>query len=116
MGATLDVSGFVSSLEKAAGELARPGAINRDAAAVIERLASNAAPRKSGRLAASGRVEGDDQAGTVVFTAGYGLFVNAGTKYMRARPFLTDAVDQATRPLTELYTDWVTDAINTVHD
>lgn len=116
MGIELDVSGFVSSLDRAAKVMAHPAAANRDAAAVVLRLAQSGAPRKTGRMAGSGHVEADDDAGTITFTADYALFVQAGTRYMRARPFLSDAIEQATNPVTEIYTALVTDAFATVHD
>jgi HK97 gp10 family phage protein len=116
MGIELDVTGFASSLDRAAAAMAHPAAANRDAAAVVLRLAETAAPRKSGRLAASGHAEADDAGGVVTFTADYALFVNAGTRYMRARPFLSDAIDQAVNPVTDIYAAAVSAAFDTVHD
>lgn len=58
------------------------------------------APVRTGRLRASGYAAPStsvDGAWDVVFPVGYAIFVNEGTRYMRRRPFLTDALIEAVR-------------------
>lgn len=67
---------------------------------LVDSAAKIRAPVRTGRMRASGYaapstdVEG---AWEVIFPVGYAIFVNGGTRYMRARPFLTDALQEAVR-------------------
>lgn len=84
------------------GQLVRRGGeIDRDMerrARRVEGTAKVLAPVRTGRMRASGyttpanEVEG---AWDVVFPVDYAIFVNSGTRYMAARPFLTDALPEA---------------------
>lgn len=61
--------------------------------------AQGIAPVRTGNLRNSGRVEpGDDQYSRYVhFTAEYAAYVEFGTRFMSARPFLTPAVEHHRR-------------------
>jgi HK97 gp10 family phage protein len=98
----------------AADQLRHPRTANAAAAEQIARQAAANAPRRTGALAGSVHTDADDEAGRIVFTVDYALPVNAGTRRMRARPFLTDALDQARNQVAETYTAAVVDAMATV--
>lgn len=57
-------------------------------------------PRRTGTLASSLTAIG----GTVTVLARYGPFVHWGARGVPARPFLTDAADQAEDAVVDLYT------------
>ena len=61
--------------------------------------AQDKAPVKTGYLKNSGHIEaGDDKYSRyVVFSASYSIFVEFGTRFMHAQPFLTPAVEHHRR-------------------
>lgn len=80
---------------------ARGGDVDRDMERRARRVESTAkilAPVRTGRMRASGytapatEVEG---AWDVIFPVGYAIFVNDGTRFMEARPFMTNALSEA---------------------
>lgn len=78
-------------------------AVVRTAAFAIEREAKVLAPVDTGNLRNSIKVVDPiplDGKAEVVVGAGYGLFVERGTRYTRAQPFLEPAVRKV-RPLFE---------------
>ena len=110
-GLTVDTGGtgrLAASLGDAAAALADPAPLCDQ---VAQRVASDAAgstPRATGALANSLRVTGGTREGkpAAVLTWGvrYAVFVNFGTRYMRARPFATDAL--AAVDAESLTLDW----------
>ena len=66
---------------------------NRAAGDLVAKEASRRAPRRTGALAGSLRVEAGPKRATVVAGVRYAAFVNYGTSRMRPRPFLTGALD-----------------------
>lgn len=90
---------LAASLVEAADRLADPDTLLADIAAQLAADASARAPRRTGALAGSGsitpgQVEGHP-ARLLTWGVRYALFVNFGTRYMRAQPFATDALDAA---------------------
>ena len=116
MGIDVDLSGFVSSLGKAATELEHAAAANRAAADVILSAAVAGAPARTGRLRAAGHVTADDDGGVVAFPTTYAGFVNYGTRHMRARGFLSDAVADSEDRVADVYAGHVAAAFATVHN
>ena len=116
MPVTVDVSGFVASLGKAAAELEHATAAHAAAADVVLRAAVAGAPRRTGRLRAAGHVTVDASGGLVTFDVPYAGYVNYGTRRMRADGFLTDAVAASEHPVGEVYAAAVADAFAAVHN
>lgn len=78
------------------------------AAAATSRVVATAgrynAPRRTGVLAASVRAMPEGGTGAVGTSVRYAPFVHYGTRYMRARPFLTNATRQTEPVWVGLYT------------
>lgn len=102
--ATDDLAGFAAGLRASGEALADLAGPNREAAALA--LAGVRPPRATGRLAAT--VDAEVTPAGVTLTAGsntvdYAGFVHNGTRYMRGRPFLADAIDARDTALFDLY-------------
>lgn len=67
---------------------------NRVMASTVDRAASALVPRRSGRLAGTGAVAVGPDGWTMTYGAPYAAFVHWGTRYMRARPWLAEAVNR----------------------
>lgn len=85
------------------------------AGAEVARLASGRTPRATGKLAGSlqvrvGTDKGSDAA-MVRWGVGYAVYVNFGTRRMRARPFATDALQAAETKVEDLARSWATDVL-----
>lgn len=100
---------------------ALPKAINQSLL-TIGRQAEINAPVRTGRLRASIL---DPNGGLQLATAGvfngavgsgtgYGLFVEMGTKFMAAQPFLQPAVDTVTDQVQQFFTDAVQSVLNII--
>lgn len=81
--------------------LDRGGDIDRDMerrARRVEATAKVLAPVDTGRMRASGYTTQATEipaAWDVIFPVHYAIFVNSGTRFMAARPFMTDALPAA---------------------
>jgi HK97 gp10 family phage protein len=106
---------FATSLASAVASLADLRDAGTAAGAVIVKGAGARTPRRTGRLAASARIATDAQTLTVSWGAPYAAYVNFGTRYMRARPFATDALEDAEAQVAAIYTTAVDQALATVH-
>ena len=94
MSAKVEVAGaaeLAATLRRAGGKLADCTAPNATASALIARQAATAAPHRTGRLAGSIRTRSNADGASIDVGAPYGRFVEYGTRYMRARPYLTPA-------------------------
>lgn len=72
----------------------------RRAAFATQRRAQELCPRDTGTLANSITIEGGHPGSLsmmVVTTAGYGAYVNFGTRFMAAQPFMTQAAEHGAR-------------------
>jgi len=85
---------LAATLRKAAGRIGDCTAPNTAAAAMLARQAASSAPRRTGRLAGSIRTRADATGASVDVAAPYGRFVEYGTRYMRAQPYLYPASGQ----------------------
>jgi hypothetical protein len=77
------------------------------AADAILRLAGPRTPTRTGRLAASAAVTADG----VRWGVGYAVFVNYGTRRMRAQQFATDALEAAETETDILAAVWAADIL-----
>ena len=91
-----------------------PSATHRRAGAVTAQLVAAAAPRRTGHLARSFRVQATAAGATVTSGVGYGGFVNYGTRHLRARRFVDRALDAATQPVADIYMSEVDKALGQV--
>src|SRR5262245_54681212 len=98
-----------ASLTRAADALEDPSGLTDRIARQVASDAGARTPRRTGALAGSLTVRGAtieaNPATVLTWGARYGVFVNFGTRYMRAQPFATDALATATSTAdTELAT------------
>lgn len=91
----------IAKLERAAHDVAQLEGPTRAAAREVERSAARRAPKRTGRLAASNSVSVAGGLGTVRNTVRYAPYVEYGTRYMRAQPFLRPALYLA--PIDRIY-------------
>ena len=92
---------LAAGLRRAAIRLADLRDPNREAARAVERAAVRRAPKRTGRLARGHSVTVTTGTGVVSNTVRYAGYVEDGTRYMRARPFLRPSL-YAT-PITDYY-------------
>lgn len=111
----------VVGAERCAATLSRAGdrlAHQERAAAGTSRVVAAAgragAPRRSGTLAMSVRAAPQGGTGVAMTSLRYAPYVHWGTRYMRARPFLTDAARQTEPVWIRLYVADADDALSTV--
>ena len=109
----LDAGPLVASLDAAADELRDPTDLHKTAAGEVDRLA--APPRRTGRLIASQTSTVEDGAGIVRWGVGYAVYVNFGTRRMRAQPFATGALARAEESITRAALAYVTGVTAGVH-
>lgn len=110
-----DLDGLAAGLRASGEALADLSGPNREAAALA--LAGVRPPRDIGRLAAT--VDAEVTPAGITLTAGsaavdYAGFVHSGTRYMRGRPFLADAVDQRTTAIFDTYLDHADHALGLI--
>lgn len=67
----------------------------------IEKMAKQFAPVRTGALRDSIKSKTDAMEGTVYSTARYAGYVENGTRYMKAQPFLRPAVDAGLKTMKE---------------
>lgn len=93
---TIDLTGIEAMLQPG-------GSINQnmeERARRVESAAKSRAPVNTGRMRAAGYITPSSEAigaWDVVFPVNYSIFVNSGTRFMAARPFLTDSLPEAIR-------------------
>jgi hypothetical protein len=108
--ATVDgLDRFVETLADAAEQLADLDTVNREAGALV--VAAVEAPRLTGALASTVAAVADRDGFTL--TAGGPAVPYAAIVHAR-NPFLTRALDDEEQRVTDLYTDHVTDTVNTI--
>ena len=101
----VDTSRFVTATEDTVTALKTPRAPLDAAAAAVARLAGP--PRRSGRLAGSVKVRVEGDQGLITWGVGYAVYVNYGTRTMRAQPFATDAIAAAEGATEDVFHDWL---------
>lgn len=81
----------------------------------IHRESAKRTPVDTGRLRASHNTEVKKRNNMIegrIFTqTNYDIFVHEGTKFMRARPFMKQAIDENEKTLNQFFTDSVDNAI-----
>ncbi len=98
-----------NGLRIAGRRLARLDKPTREATQAIARAAAALAPKRTRRLSASNRPRNSGGTGTVTNSVRYAPFVEHGTTYMHAQPFLRPAL-YAT-DVTDFYTDHAEDSV-----
>lgn len=115
MSFTIDTGDVVQASTRL-GDLADPlgdvSAPLRTTADEVARLAGPRTPRRSGRLASSVSVAAEGTQARIRWGVGYAVFVNFGTRRMRAQPFATDALEAAKPVLERAATDWATGLVS----
>lgn len=106
-----ELQAFASKLGRLGVELADLEAPNAEAGRII--LAAMRPPRLTGQLAASTRADVTAQGVTFASTARYWTFVHWGAprRNIKARPFITEAVDQAATDVAAVYAEHATETI-----
>lgn len=92
---------LAAGLRRAASRLADLADPTREAARAVARTAARRAPKRTGRLARGHSVTVTGGTGVVSNTVRYAGFVEDGTRYMRAQPFLRPSL--LTTPITDYY-------------
>lgn len=85
-------------------------AAHADAAALL--LAGANPPRRSGQLAAAGRVDVSPNGFVLAYPIRYATFVHWGTSFTRAQPWLVEERDASYSQLADLYAQAVEDNID----
>lgn len=85
---------LASTLRSASRRLADVSSPARSAAQVIGAAARARTPVRTGLLRASITVRSETDGASVGTSVRYAPYVNFGTRYVRARPFLTDAAER----------------------
>lgn len=86
----------------------------KKSALAIEGASKTLTPVRTGFLRASHQVTFAPLQATIMPTADYAIYVHQGTKYMKGRPFLFDAVQAEESDLQKFFTDAVQDALNEI--
>lgn len=81
---------------------------------MVERESRILTPVDTGRLRASHRTVFRDLYGEVGTHTNYDLFVHEGTRYMRPRPYLRNAVTQSANQINLFMTEAVQSTLNTI--
>lgn len=81
---------------------------------MVERESRILTPVDTGRLRASHRSVFRDMYGEVGTHTHYDIFVHDGTRYMRARPYLKNAVQSANFQIQSFFTQSVQDTLNKI--
>lgn len=81
---------------------------------LIERESKVRTPVRTGFLRASHQTTFAPLKGTIEPTADYAIYVHEGTRYMRRRRFLFDAVESIEGRIQKFFTDAVQDVLNEV--
>jgi HK97 gp10 family phage protein len=93
----LGISQTKAALARVAAEMAVATPIaERASAGVVARAVAARAPRDTGRLISSIRVDPDDSGANAVVDVDYARFNEYGTRYMPAQHFMADAADAST--------------------
>lgn len=79
---------------------------------LIEGQAKQNTPVNTGRLRASILTELHPFSATVSPTVGYAIYVHEGTRYMRSRPFMYDAVQQTKDEISDIFSEAVKVAVS----
>jgi HK97 gp10 family phage protein len=109
MTAEVDTTRYVAALGDTVAALKTPRKPLDAAAAAVAQLAGPRTPRRTGRLAGSVSVRVEGDRGLAVWGVGYAVYVNYGTRTMRAQPFATDAIDAAEGAVEGVFHDWLVD-------
>ena len=88
--------------------------VNAAAGGLVHAVAVRRAPRRSGRLAGSLTTKATATGVVWGSTEHYSVPVHFGSRYMTARPFYTEAIDTQETAIADLYTEHVTDVLDTV--
>lgn len=110
MAAGVDVDGvteLVARLDHARAGIVDLSAPNADMARMVEGEAGRGVPRASGRLAASAVVTVTGTGWGVAYREPYAMPVHFGTRYMRARPWLTTAATRTEERWMDTLTEYV---------
>lgn len=86
----------------------------RKSVTVIERDSKKNTPVLTGRLRSSHRQSFSNLRGEVGTNVDYDVFVHDGTKFMKARPFLYNAVVQNERDIDRFFTEAVQKTLETI--
>lgn len=73
------------------------------------------APRDTGALAAGVRYHADSGVTTVDDAEDYWTFVDLGTQYMDAQPFLHDTIRDDEAAVVDVFLDEIEDTVRTIH-
>lgn len=71
-------------------------------------------PVKTGRLRSSTRSMFENLKGTVGTNTTYDIFIHDGTRFIKARPYLADAVDESDNDIQGFFTDAVDDVLSAI--
>lgn len=80
----------------------------------IERQSKKNTPVLTGRLRASHTTVFDNLRGVLYPTANYAIYVHEGTRYMRPRPFLAQAVESEELTVQNYFTEAVQEVFNQI--
>ena len=97
---------LASSMERIARDVGKPERLLRDVTLLVQRGSMERAPVKTGTLRRSltSRVEGTR--GYVGSNLEYAPHVHEGTRYMEARPFIQEAIDDSVANIERALSDW----------
>ena len=100
---------LAAKLRRARAELVRLDAPTRAATRAVAQAAARLAATRTGRLAATNRARNVGGLGAVENPTRYAPYVENGTRYMRAQPFMRPALTLT--PITEYYEAHARDSI-----
>lgn len=87
---------------------------HKDAGELLLGRARPKTPRRSGRLAASGRVDADPDETVLVYDEVYAGVIHNGwpAHNITPQPWLADTVDESTAAVVDVFRDYLEDAIH----
>jgi len=88
----------------------------KKSALLIEGASKTRTPVRTGFLRASHQVTFAPLKATIQPTADYAVYVHQGTRFMKGRPFLFDAVDASEDNIQKFFTEAVQNALNEIAD
>jgi HK97 gp10 family phage protein len=103
-----------ATLRIAGSRLGNMAAASARAAAQVAQDARSRAPRRTGRLAGSVAPKSQGNRAQVAATAPYGIFVEYGTRFNSAQPFMRPALTAQTQPTVDTYATEVQQIMNQV--
>lgn len=80
----------------------------------IDRKSKLNTPVDTGRLRASHYTQFSNLSGTVGTRTGYDIYVHEGTRFMKSRPYLRNAVEKSSEDVDKFFTEAVDKTLNEI--